>query len=423
MEATWRRRTLSITGTGLVALLVACGQTGDGGGGGQKDVLFALNVPTSASAFLAAQLQHGAQLAINEQNQKGLTLGGSVYRLTMKVYDDNGQPQQAASNVQSAIHDGAVALIEDGIGAKTSAPTTSSAGVPEIVIANGDTGLLDPQSRPSLFRLGIANDADATILGSYIAGKSKSVAIIHDDSESGRNAGEELTSALATATVTAAPVIEVSANAPTIDTQIQQLTLNKPAAIAIEGGDAFIGHVVAGIRAAGVNTALYAGQFGEFPAVRVTAGASAEGLSFASSRLTSETDDSAFPTFEKNLARAGFGCTDSGVKSNTGQAVLQPDDYAMYAYDAVNVVVAALKKSGSVAPGANLLKAMTAVHVKSANGDNRGFDASTREGIANDDVYIAVIHDNQFQPAKDEALSATLPLIDENLAGCTRNAP
>lgn len=417
------RRTLM--GVMLLAALAACGSAGGPNGigtGGGKDILIALNVPSSADSFLAAEIQRGAKLAINDQNQKGLTLNGTTYRLSYKVYDDNAQPQTAASNAQSAIGDGAVAIIEDGAGAKTSAQTTASSGVPEIVIANGDTGLLDPQARPSLFRLGIANDADANILGKYIAGKSKSVAIIHDDTETGRNASEELVNALATATVTAQPVIEVAANASTIDTQLQQVLGAKPSAVAIEGGDAFTGHVAAALRAAAAGTPLflYAGPFGEFPAVRAAAGAAAEGMSFASSRLTSESDETSFARFEKNLAQSGMGCTDTGLKNGAGQEVLQPNDYAMYAYDAVNVVVAALKKGGSALPGATLLKNMTAVRVKSADGDNRGFDSSTREGISDDDIYIAVIHDNEFQPVKDEPLSATLPTIDENLANCTK---
>ena len=80
---------------------------------------------------------------------------------------------------------------------------------------------LDAANRPNLFRLGIANDAASNVLSMYIATKSKSVAIIHDDTASGRDGANQLTSALATAGATAAPVIEVASGAPTIDTQIQ----------------------------------------------------------------------------------------------------------------------------------------------------------------------------------------------------------
>ncbi len=405
----------------VTMLLAACGGAGgSGNGGGPADLFIALNVPSSADPFLAAEIQHGAQLAVTQQNHSGVVINGVAHHLVTRSYDDAGQAQQAAANVQSAIHDGAFAVIEDGIGASATAQAASAAGVPEIVIANGDTKLLDPQSRPSLFRLGIANDADATILGKYIAGKAKSVSIIHDDTENGRNASSELATAMATANIPAQPVIEVAATASTIDTQVQQLASARSDGIAIEGGDAFTGRVAAAVRAAGLRTPLFAGPFAEFPAVRAAAGPAAEGLSFASSRLTSESDETAFAAFEKLLVQSGLGCSDAGVATSTGTKVRQPDDYAMYAYDAVNVAVAALKKSGNPSPGKSLLSAMTNVRVKSANGDNRGFAATTREGISDDDIYIAVIHDNQFQPAKDEPLSATLPSFDQNLADCTK---
>ena len=59
-----------------------------------------------------------------------------------------------------------MAVVEDGLGAAISAPRSAAAGMPEIAISNGTARLLDPQSRPSVFRLGIANDAAANLLGS-----------------------------------------------------------------------------------------------------------------------------------------------------------------------------------------------------------------------------------------------------------------
>ena len=109
------------------------------------------------------------------------------------MYDDNNQPAASAQNVSSAISDGAVAVIEDGLGAAVSAPKSAAAGVPEIDIANGTAALMDPQNRPSLFRLGIANDAAATLLGTYLVQTTKHVAIIHDDSDSGRQPPDQLT--------------------------------------------------------------------------------------------------------------------------------------------------------------------------------------------------------------------------------------
>ena len=73
-------------------------------------------------------------------------------------------------------------------------------------------------------------------------------------------------------------------------------------------------------------------------------------------------------------------------------------------------------KTGSARPGAALLSAMTTTSVTSVNGDHRGLNPENHEGLADDDIYLAVIHDMQFTPVKDEPLSATLQAPDEILA-------
>lgn len=402
-----------------IALVAACG--GGGGTGSPTSnlptVTIAVIVPTSADPYVAQFIKRGAQQGVNEANQKGgITVGGHTYQLALKVYDDAGQVQQSAAAADSAIHDGAVAILEDGLGATISAPHSQAAGIPEIDIANGDATVLDPQNRPSLFRLGVANDASATRLGAYVTQSIHTVAILHDDTGSGRDGANQLTMALATAGGVAAPSIEAAAGAPTLDTQIQQITGSGAGGVVIWGSDSFVGKAVAAMHAAGVTLPLFAGPTGESPAVRAVAGnAATDGLRFVSSRMTSEADASSFGQFEHRLAAAQGGPTDAGFKNAAGQEIRQPNDFDFYAYDALNLVVAALQKQGSVQPGAGLITALSAVHVTSANGDTRGFNPQNHEGIADDDMYIAVIHDMQFTPVKDEQLSKTLPSVDQIL--------
>jgi branched-chain amino acid transport system substrate-binding protein len=411
------RRGLMAIALGAAGLLSACGGSSAGGSNAAR-VLVALNIPSSADPYVAQIISRGAQLAVAETDQKGgLDVAGKHYRLELKTYDSAGQPQQAAANVGAAIHDGAVAVIEDGLGATVSAASSAAAGVPEIVIDNGDAALMDPASRPSLFRLGIANDAAASVLSMYVAARSKSVAVLHDDSESGRDGSDQLKEALATAGAKADPVVEVAAASPTIDTQIQQIAGSHAGAIVIWGSDTFTGRAVAAIRAAGVSTPLFTGPEGESPAVRTVAGASAtNGLRMVLSRMTAEDDASSFGQFEHRLANAHLGPTDAGFKNAQGQEIRQPNDRDFFSYDAVNLVVAALKKQRSASPGAALIKAVGTVSVMSANGDTRGFNPQNHEGVSDDDMYIAVVQDMQFEPVKDEPLSASLPVEDEILS-------
>src|ERR1035437_7869212 len=282
-----------------------------GGGGAASPtanthtITIALNIPVSADAYVAGAVQRGADTAVKEANAKGLTIGGTGYTLALKVYDDNAQPATSAQNVSSAISDGAVAVIEDGFGAATSAPKGNAAGVPEIDVANGTAALMDPAGRPSLFRLGIANDAAANRLGAYIAQSIKTVAIIHDDSDSGRDGASQLSMALATAGSTAGPTIEVPTDAATFDAQLQAVAAAHPGGLAIWGSDLFVAKVVSSAHTANLGLPLFAAPTAESPAVRATAGnAATDGLRFVSSRLTSEADATSFGQLEHRLGRA-----------------------------------------------------------------------------------------------------------------------
>ena len=411
------------TGLVLVATagLAACG-SGGGGPAGRTTILIGLNVPATSDPYVAGVISRGAELAVDQADTAGgVRIAGAAYHLQLKIYDDGGDPQRAASNVDAAIHDGAVALIEDGIGMSISASHSAAAGVAEIDITNGDVGLLvskDNVPLPSLFRLGIPNDAAAGLLATYIQSRATTAAILHDDTGNGRDGSNQLVNGLQTAGVTLQPPqpIEIPAASPAIDAQVQEVRAANPGAIALWGTDLFIAKAVTAFRAAGVTTPIYTSPSGAAPAVRLLAGPSAsEGLRIVTGRMTSEGDTTDFATFEQALARDHLGPTDAGFKDAAGQEIRQPNDVDFFAYDAVHVLVAALQKQGSAGPGQSLLDDMNIVTVRSANGDARGFDSQSHEAFAAQDVYIAGVHDMQYEPVKDEQLSATLPAEDEIL--------
>ena len=123
-----------------------------------------------------------------------------------------------------------------------------------------------------------------------------------------------------------------------------------------------------------------------------------------------------FGQFETRLAAAEGGPTDAGFKDAEGREIRQPNDMDFFAYDAVNLVVAALEKQNRATAGQSLVAALGSVSVKSANGDTRGFNPQNHEGVSDDDMYIAVIHDMKFAPVQDEQLSKTLPTEDQVLS-------
>jgi ABC-type branched-subunit amino acid transport system substrate-binding protein len=102
-----------------------------------------------------------------------------------------------------------------------------------------------------------------------------------------------------------------------------------------------------------------------------------------------------------------------GVKTPDGAEVVQPPDYAMYSYDFVNVLIAAIESAGGVQDRGKVLAAMNQVSVPGANGDQRGFNENNHEGVVDDDVYFARFEGMIYSPVKDDPLSATLAQIEQ----------
>jgi len=395
--------------------LAACG--GSNGGNPTAPLVIAVVAPTTADPYVAQVLHRGADLAVREINAAGgVSINGVKHPVQLRTYDDAFDPQRTASAVQSAIHDGAFGIVTDGEDAAASASASDAAHLPQVIVANGSTQVLDTKAHPSLFRVGIPNDAAASILSAYVAKTSKAPGILHDDTDNGRDGADQLQQALPTAGAHPVASQEAAHDAPAVDAQVRALVDAHADSIVVYGTDTFVARAVTAARAAAPSLPVFAGPSGESPAVRALAGAASDGVAFVDSRMTSEDDSASFGQFEHRLAAAEGGPTDAGVKNAAGQEIRQPADLEIFPYDAVNLLAAAAQKLGSTSPSANLLTLMTKVSVRSANGDTRGFDPDNHEGVSDDDLYIARIHDMVFDPVKDETLSATLPAADQILA-------
>jgi hypothetical protein len=58
-----------------------------------------------------------------------------------------------------------------------------------------------------------------------------------------------------------------------------------------------------------------------------------------------------------------------------------------------------------------VLAALNQVSAHGANGDQRGFNERSHDGVVDDDVYFARYRDMTFRPVGDDPLSSTLPVI------------
>ena len=185
-------------------------------------------------------------------------------------------------------------------------------------------------------------------------------------------------------------------------------------ALIVWGRPATIAAAITAARSAGWNVPFYTPPTGSDPFVRQQLAdhpSWVDGLTFASGRLTAEVGVGPFQSFEKRLESA-FGPELVGVKTREGQQVVQPPETAMYAYDFVNVLAAALRKAAVTTP-AKITAALNQVTVEGANGDSRGFNRYSHDGVVDDDVYFARFRDMTYAPVRDDPLSATLPGVPQ----------
>jgi hypothetical protein len=134
-----------------------------------------------------------------------------------------------------------------------------------------------------------------------------------------------------------------------------------------------------------------------------------EGLTFVSFRITAEVGPKPFEAF-RSAYEARFGVDKVGVSEN-GRPVIEPPDWAMFSYDALKLVAAALNNSNALA--APLLSALDQTVIVGANGDERGFVPGVREGVSSDDMYFGRFHGFRFAPVDDDLLSESLPAVPQ----------
>lgn len=399
----------------LAALLAtACAGSSGSSTSTGPTVTVVVSAPTSTSPWLATFERNGAQLAADQINaHHSLKLGGKAYRVTVKVLDNAGSPQQAAANARQAVSMHAAALIIDGVGAAAVADVTGPAHLPTFVVFEGGAGIVDPERRPTMFRLAPADKYMTMRLADYLAGRRPKVGIIADDSSYGRDGLDSLTSAFARDEVTVTQKAVVPAGTSDVATQVLAQRRAGVNQLIVWASAPVVAAVVQSARSAGWQVSIWAGPSGEDPLVRQRLAQHPDwltGVGFVSFRITAEVGPAPFAAYRKAYVKA-FGEEKVGVKQG-GKDVVQPPDWSMFPYDVVHLVAASLGKSGAI--GAPLLDTLAGNEVVTgANGDERGYSASTREGVSPDDMYFAQFHGFVFSPVTDDLLSLNLPSVPQ----------
>jgi len=372
-----------------------------------------VNAPFSRSPYLARSIENGVRLAAGEVNANGIRIGSKTYELHVTTMDTALSPARAVANMRRAVGQHAVAVVDEGTGIDASWRIANEDGMPVGVVFEGGSQIVDPVTRPNVFRIAPTDHGIAFRLAEYLVPKGLKVALLHDDSDYGAAGEQALESAFSRNRSSVAIDETLAADALDLGPQVLRARRAHATGLLVWGRPATIAAVLTAARSSGWNVPVFTPPTGSDPFVRQQLADNpswVDGLTFASGRLTAEVGTGPFLTFEQKY-ESSFGVDRVGVKSG-GRPVIAPPESAMYAYDFVNLIAAALLKAGSPDP-AKVTAALNEVTTEGANGDQRAFNHNNHEGIVDDDIYFAHFRDMIYVPVKDDALSATLPTLPQ----------
>jgi ABC-type branched-subunit amino acid transport system substrate-binding protein len=389
---------------------------GCGGGGGSSEVrtlTIAVDAPFSRSPYIGETIARGVELAADQAGT--IDTGKARYRLRVLRLDSALSPARAVANVRRAVADGAIAIVDEGTGVDASWRIAAAAEIPICIAYQGGMGLVDPSTRPNVFRIAPTDRGIAFRLAEYLIPKGLRIALLTDDTGYGEDGRAALAKAWRSSPGAVATRLQVPAGATDLAPQVLRARRAHATALLVWAQPATIAQVLTAARSSGWKVPVFTPPSGSDPLVRQQLADHADwvdGLTFADGRMTAELGPEAWNAFNTRF-ESRYGADRVGVRTSDGSEVIQPPEYAMYSYDFVNVLVAALRQAGDAERRAALLAALNEVTVRGANGDERGFNLHNHEGVVDDDVYFARFHDMTFRPVADDPLSSTLPVIDQ----------
>jgi branched-chain amino acid transport system substrate-binding protein len=404
-------RRLVILLAGVSVLAAGCG--GSSKSGSPKDLVIAVDVPVTGNPYIAQTIRQGVELATSNLNGGGgLRVGNQTYKLRVKLYDNHGSARQAVEDTRRALDAGAVAIVTDGTGVDATWQLAKQKGVSLAITYDGGSGLVDAEKRPNVFRIAPTNHGIAFRYAEYLIPKKLKAALLSDDSAYGREGATDIAKAFSENPGSVALKLTLPAAQPDLSAQILRAKRSGATALLVWGQPPTIAAVLSAARSIGWQVPVYTPPTGADPFIRQQLADHpkwVDGLTFASGRLTAEVGTGPFTNFQSQY-EAAYGPDPVGVKTSSGQKVVQPPEFGMYSYDFIHVLVAALTHAGSVEP-AKVTSALNQVTAQGANGDERGFNEHNHDGVVDDDIYFARFHDMTYEPVQDDPLSATLPPI------------
>ncbi|MGV2293354.1 branched-chain amino acid ABC transporter substrate-binding protein [Trinickia sp. YCB016] len=311
---------------------------------------------TGQIAHLGKDNENGARLAVEEINAKGLTIGGQKITLELDAQDDAADPRTATQVAQKLVDDKVVAVVGH-LNSGTSIPASkiySDAGIVQIT-PSATNPAFTQQGFKTTFRV-VATDAQqGPALANYAAKelKLKSVAIVDDSTAYGQGLANEFEK---TAKSLGMNVVSHDAtNDKAVDFRaiLTKIKGENPDAIMYGGMDATGGPFAKQAKQLGLRAKVLAGD-----------GVCTDKLADLAGEATDNVVCSEAGRSLEKMGKAGEEFQ-AKFQKRFGQPI---QIYAPFTYDAVYIIVDAMKRAGSTDP-AKIVAAMPTTDYKGVIGE------------------------------------------------------
>lgn len=284
---------------------------------------------TGDQAKMGTDFRNGVTLAVEEWNAKGGVLGKKV---EMLIADDQHDPKQAVSVANKLVNDGVVGIIGH-FNSSCSIPASdvyNRAGIPMITPASTNPQLTEKGYR-GVFRVCGRDDQQGSIGARFVTEmlKVKKIAIIHDKTTYGQGLADEFKKGITdkAEVVYYGGIVQGDKDFKSVLTTIRE---KSPELIYFGGIYPEAGLLVKQARELGIKVPFMSGDGTIDPKfIEIAGKESAEGtyLTFSPDPRKIPTARSFIDNYEKRFGEIG--------------------PYSVYAYDATNILLTAIKEAGT----------------------------------------------------------------------------
>jgi branched-chain amino acid transport system substrate-binding protein len=280
--------------------------------------------------------QNGAQLAIDELNAHGVTIGGKRVKFELMAEDDQAEPKQGPLIAQK-LADAKVAGVVGHFNSGVTIPASrvyNDAGIPELSVSTNVK--YTHQGFRTAFRLMADDDKQGTALGHYAVAKLgfKRLAVIDDSTAYGQGLADAFDAAVKASGGQVVKREHTNDKAVDFNTLLTSIKGANPDAIFFGGYDAQAGPMAKQMKVLGMNMPLMGGETMNSAKFIELAGPAAEGsiASTPGAALESRPGGKAFAAKYKARYNSDVGL------------------YTPYFYDGVMLIAAAMKAANSTDP-------------------------------------------------------------------------